>query len=96
MRRLGIDPALLEDKRTGFHATLFRDDNGRYVLSYEGTDFRDLNGDVRNDAMGAGFTSEQVHQAIEAALLKNGLLSAFARSHIGIAYRLDFMEWVFA
>lgn len=79
MRRLGIDPALLEDKRTGFHATLFRDDNGRYVLSYEGTDFRDLNGDVRNDAMGAGFTSEQVHQAIQAAttvkqrLMANGV-----------------------
>lgn len=79
MRKLGIDPALLEDKRTGFHATLFRDDNGRYVLSYEGTDFRDLKGDVLNDAMGAGATSEQVHQAIQAAttvkqrLMANGV-----------------------
>ena len=79
MRKLGIDPTLLEDKRTGFHATLFRDDNGRYVLSYEGTDFRDLKGDVLNDAMGAGATSEQVHQAIQAAttvkqrLMANGV-----------------------
>ena len=79
MRKLGIDPALLEDKRTGFHATLFRDDNGRYVLSYEGTDFRDLRGDVLNDVRGAGATSEQVGQAIQAAttvkqrLMANGV-----------------------
>ena len=79
MRKLGIDPALLEDKRTGFHATLFRDDNGRYVLSYEGTDFRDLKGDVLNDVRGAGATSEQVGQAIQAAttvkqrLMANGV-----------------------
>jgi len=79
MRKLGIDPALLEDKRTGFHATLFRDDNGRYVLSCEGTNFRDLRGDVLNDAMGAGATSEQVGQAIQAAttvkqrLMANGV-----------------------
>lgn len=79
MRKLGIDPALLEDKRTGFHATLFRDDNGRYVLSYEGTNFSDLRGDVLNDVRGAGATSEQVGQAIQAAttvkqrLMANGV-----------------------
>ena len=79
MRKLGIDPALLEDKRTGFHATLFRDDNGRYVLSYEGTNFSDLGGDVLNDVRGAGATSEQVGQAIQAAttvkqrLMANGV-----------------------
>ena len=67
LRKLGIDPALLEDKRTGFHATLFRDDNGRYVLSYEGTNFDDLTGDVANDIEGAAGTSPQVRQAITAA-----------------------------
>lgn len=79
MRKLGIDPTILEDKRTGFHATLFRDDNGRYVLSYEGTNFSDLRGDVLNDVRGAGATSEQVGQAIQAAttvkqrLMANGV-----------------------
>ena len=79
LRSLGIDPKILEDKKTGFHATLFRDDNGRYVLSYEGTDFRDLGGDVLNDVRGAGATSEQVGQAIQAAttvkqrLMANGV-----------------------
>ena len=79
LRKLGIDPTILEDKKTGFHATLFRDDNGRYVLSYEGTKFSDLRGDVRNDVMGAGATSEQVGQAIQAAttvkqrLMANGV-----------------------
>ena len=78
LRKLGIDPALLEDKRTGFHATLFRDDNGRYVLSYEGTDFGHT-GDVLNDVFGAVATSDQVHQAILAAttvkqrLMANGV-----------------------
>ena len=67
LRSLGIDPKILEDKKTGFHATLFRDDNGRYVLSYEGTDFKDHAGDVVTDVMGAGATSAQVHQAIQAA-----------------------------
>lgn len=76
MRRLGIDPALLEDKSTGFHATLFRDDNGRYVLSYEGTDFEDLDGDVVADALGAGATSAQVHQAIQAATVVKQRLMA--------------------
>ncbi|EJN52924.1 hypothetical protein HMPREF1138_1519 [Actinomyces sp. ICM58] len=76
LRKLGIDPTILEDKKTGFHATLFRDDNGRYVLSYEGTNFSDLRGDVRNDAMGAGATSEQVHQAIQSAtVIKQRLMA---------------------
>jgi len=79
LRSLGIDPKILEDKKTGFHATLFRDDNGRYVLSYEGTNFSDLRGDVLNDVRGAGATSEQVGQAIQAAttvkqrLMANGV-----------------------
>ena len=79
LRRLGIDPALLSNEQSGFHATLFRDDNGRYVLSYEGTDFNDLDGDVVADVMGAGATSAQVHQAILAAttvkqrLMSNGV-----------------------
>ena len=78
LRKLGIDPALLEDKSTGFHATLFRDDNGRYVLSYEGTDFGH-GGDVLTDVSGAVGTSLQVHQAIQAAttvkqrLMANGV-----------------------
>jgi len=79
LRKLGIDPALLEDKRTGFHATLFRDDNGRYVLSYEGTNVHDFGGDVLTDVKGAVATSEQVGQAIQAAttvkqrLMANGV-----------------------
>ena len=76
LRKLGIDPALLEDKRTGFHATLFRDDNGRYVLSYEGTNFGDLTGDVANDIEGAAGISPQVRQAITAATsVKERLMS---------------------
>ena len=79
LRKLGIDPTLLEDKRTGFHATLFRDDNGRYVLSYEGTNFHDFGGDVLTDVKGAVATSPQGHQAIQAAttvkqrLMANGV-----------------------
>ena len=78
LERLGIDPELLEDTNTGFHATLFRDDNGRYVLSYEGTDFGH-GGDVYNDYAGAANTSDQVYQAIQAAttvkqrLMANGV-----------------------
>ena len=76
LRKLGIDPTLLEDKRTGFHATLFRDDNGRYVLSYEGTNFGDLTGDVANDIEGAAGISPQVRQAITAATsVKERLMS---------------------
>ncbi|WP_455955709.1 hypothetical protein [Actinomyces sp.] len=76
LRKLGIDPALLEDKKTGFHATLFRDDNGRYVLSYEGTNFGDLTGDVANDIEGAAGISPQVRQAITAATsVKERLMS---------------------
>lgn len=76
LRKLGIDPTILEDKKTGFHATLFRDDNGRYVLSYEGTDFKDHAGDVVTDAKGAGATSAQVHQAIQSAtVIKQRLMA---------------------
>ena len=79
LERLGIDPELLEDTNTGFHATLFRDDNGRYVLSYEGTNVHDFGGDVLTDVKGAVATSEQVGQAIQAAttvkqrLMANGV-----------------------
>ena len=79
LRKLGIDPTILEDKRTGFHATLFRDDNGRYVLSYDGTYFGDPKGDVTSDVLGAADTSPQVRQAIVAAtsikqrLMANGV-----------------------
>lgn len=78
LRSLGIDPKILEDKKSGFHATLFRDDNGRYVLSYEGTDFGH-GGDVFTDVSGAVATSPQVYQAIQAAttvkqrLMANGV-----------------------
>ena len=76
LRKLGIDPALLDDTNTGFHATLFRDDNGRYVLSYTGTDFGDLTGDVINDIEGAAGISPQVRQAIAAATtVKERLMS---------------------
>lgn len=76
LRGLGIDPKILEDKKTGFHATLFRDDNGRYVLSYEGTNFSDYLGDVRNDIEGAAGVSLQVRQAIIAATtVKEQLMS---------------------
>ena len=76
LRKLGIDPALLDDTNTGFHATLFRDDNGRYVLSYTGTDFGDLKGDVINDIEGAAGISPQVRQAIAAATtVKERLMS---------------------
>ena len=79
LRKLGIDPTILEDKRTGFHATLFRDDNGRYVLSYDGTYFGDPKGDVTSDVLGAADTSPQVRRAIVAAtsikqrLMANGV-----------------------
>lgn len=79
LRKLGIDPTIFEDKRTGFHATLFRDDNGRYVLSYDGTYFGDPEGDVTSDVLGAAGTSPQVRQAIVAAtsvkqrLMANGV-----------------------
>ena len=79
LRKRGIDPTILEDKRTGFHATLFRDDNGRYVLSYDGTNFGDPKGDVTSDVLGAADTSPQVRQAIVAAtsvkqrLMANGV-----------------------
>ena len=79
LRKLGIDPTILEDKRTGFHATLFRDDNGRYVLSYDGTNFGDPKGDVTSDVLGAADTSPEVRQAIVAAtsikqrLMANGV-----------------------
>ena len=79
LRKLGIDPTIFEDKRTGFHATLFRDDNGRYVLSYDGTNFGDPEGDVTSDVLGAADISPQVRQAIVAAtsvkqrLMANGV-----------------------
>ena len=61
------------------YTTLFRDDNGRYVLSYDGTNFGDPQGDVTNDVLGAAGTSPQVRQAIVAAtsvkqrLMANGV-----------------------
>lgn len=76
LRKLGVDPRLLGEYGRSFSATLFKDLDGRYVLSFEGTD-ADLSrileggfdiGDIASDAMGTIANTTQVTRAVETAL----------------------------
>jgi hypothetical protein len=74
---LGIDPALLEDKRTGFHAVLFQEPNGSYVIAFRGTELSSAKDDL-SYLRGESGVSPQEQDAIrlgatvQTALAKRG------------------------
>lgn len=70
LKRLGITPDMLDDPASGFHATVYRSEDGTYVVSYAGTNFGDTGGDVLDDALGAApaSLSRQSQFAVELAM----------------------------
>lgn len=76
LRRIGVDPRSMNDPVTGFGATLYRSDDGTYVLSFAGTaSLVDLR-DVANDIEGAGGVSAQSLEAIRLAKVLDAHLEA--------------------
>ena len=63
--RLGIDPDLLKNPGSGFEASLYRDENGRYVLAYRGSD--EAMDWPTNFAQGLGLPTGQYLQAMRLA-----------------------------
>lgn len=65
LRRVGIDPASLDDAKSGFKARLYGDAEGRVVLAYSGTDEgKDW---LTNFGQGLGFETAQYNQAMALA-----------------------------
>ena len=65
LRAAGIPPELLTDRASGFHARLYRDEQGRHVLVFRGTDeARDW---MSNTKQGIGLREDQYERAIEVA-----------------------------
>ncbi len=65
LRAAGIDPALLQDRKSGFDAAFYRDASGTVTLIYAGTDEgRDWK---HNFGQGLGFKDAQYDQAIALA-----------------------------
>ncbi len=65
LRAAGIDPALLQDRKSGFDAAFYRDASGNVALIYAGTDEgRDWK---HNFGQGLGFKDAQYDQAIALA-----------------------------
>lgn len=64
---LGIDPKLFGVAGDDFNATLFRSVDGRYVLSFEGTDPKDGR-DWATDAAGVVACPPQIKKAVKAAV----------------------------
>lgn len=65
LRRVGIDPASLDDAKSGFKARLYGDADGRVVLAYSGTDEgKDW---LTNFGQGLGFETAQYNQAMALA-----------------------------
>ncbi|GAB3871428.1 Mbeg1-like protein [Terrabacter terrigena] len=63
LRQLGIDPASLTGPG-GFQANVYRDDDGRYVLAFAGTDPKSVSDWGTNAQQGLGGLSSQHLQAI--------------------------------
>lgn len=72
VRRLGIDPSLMHDARSGFDASFYRNAQGNVVLAYTGSDEgKDWK---HNFGQGLGFDDMQYRQAIDLAkTAKNAL-----------------------
>lgn len=69
--RIPIDPSLLSDDRSGFHAEIYQHEDGGYVVAYRGSE---LGGNpsqymdwVNNGQQGLGMDSSQYSSAIELA-----------------------------
>lgn len=73
LRSLGLDPNMFESSRTGFRARLYKNEDGRYVLSYAGTESTSFK-DWANNGVGAVSISDQQRQAvILATAVRKGL-----------------------
>lgn len=63
LRQVGIDPKLMHDKKSGYDAAVYTDNDGRYVVSYRGTDqAKDWK---TNLGQGLGFDTTQYNLATE-------------------------------
>lgn len=74
LRALGIDPSSLEDKNTGFKANIFKDSQGRYVLTFDGTDVTDVADDLED--LGSAVPTHMGDQVEQATNLSMQLKSA--------------------
>ena len=63
LRSLGLDPSLFVDDTSGFHASLFVNSDGHYVLAFRGSDF-ELN-DWQNNLLSMIGVPEQQKLAVE-------------------------------
>jgi hypothetical protein len=60
----GIDPAMMEDKESGFHAAIYRNENtGEMVLVFEGTDMMSRADWLTNGKQGLGLETTQYEMA---------------------------------
>lgn len=65
LRKVGIDPSVLDDAKTGFKARIYGDSEGRVVLAYSGTDEgKDW---LVNLGQGLGFETTHYNQAMALA-----------------------------
>jgi Protein of unknown function (DUF2974) len=63
MRQVGIDPKLMSDKKSGFDAAIYTDNDGRYVVAFRGTDQgKDWK---TNLGQGLGFETTQYNLAVQ-------------------------------
>lgn len=61
LRQVGIDPKLMHDKKSGFDAAVYTDNDGRYVVAFRGTDqAKDWK---TNLGQGVGFSTTQYNLA---------------------------------
>lgn len=67
LRAKGIEPAQLEDPKSGFHAGLYQDGSGHVVLAFAGSN--DIKDWLNNAQQGLGFNSAQYSRAEDVARL---------------------------
>lgn len=69
--RIPIDPGLLSDDRSGFHAEIYQHEDGHYVVAYRGsevgTEQSQIMDWVNNGQQGLGMDSDQYSAAMELA-----------------------------
>lgn len=80
LKKLGVTPEMLKDPVNGFQARILKDADGRYVISFAGTNDgwvdlskKALTPDALNNAQGAFYTSSQ---DMNAALLAKALVDS--------------------
>ncbi len=78
LQNMGIDPGMIQDDRSGFKSKIYKDENGKYIIAYAGTETGTIDDVIKDGGtdikQGLGYKTEQYDRAmILATTMRNNV-----------------------